>query len=83
MEYTIILGVGVSLLLQVLKKYSSSKLNTYIILFILVTVASILYHFLVQTSYWTDIVQILATAGAFHNFVIRRFEEESSNNKKK
>jgi hypothetical protein len=34
-----------------------------------------LYVLLSATAFWPVIVAILTTAGAFHNFVIRRFEE--------
>jgi len=76
MEYLVIIGVGVSLLMQVLKKYSTSTMMTYVVLFILSVLGATIYYFLAQTSYWTDIVKILTIAGAFHNFVIRRFEEK-------
>jgi hypothetical protein len=34
-----------------------------------------LYVLLSATAFWPVIVAILTTAGAFHNFVMHRFEE--------
>lgn len=71
MEY--ILGVIVSLIVQKTKKYS---VNTYVTLLLISVGASLGYFLLNQYGYWTTLAQILITAGAFHNFIIRRVEEK-------
>ena len=73
MEY--ILGVAVSLLAQVLKeKLKLDVLGTYIVVFGVSISAAIVYVYYADTTIWSTVLQTLATAGAFHNFVIRRFE---------
>lgn len=73
MEYFI--GVLVSLVAQRVKKYAGS--NQYLSL-VIVAVLSIagagVYAFLSETQGLATVTRILVTAGAFHNFIIRRFE---------
>lgn len=73
MEY--ILGVVVSLGVQKLKNWT--RVGEWGVLAVIAG-ASILaawaYTALAAAGYWESISQILITAGAFHNFVIRRFE---------
>lgn len=76
MEY--IIGILVSLILQWFKKFAgTSTLGTYSFLAILAIIGSVAYYFLEGTEFWTSLSQILLTAGAFHNFIIRLYEKAS------
>lgn len=74
----IIIGVGVSLLLQWLKSIFTSQWQTLGFLLILCVGAAGLYTVLVDAGYWDVVAKILMTAGAFYTFVIQRFESNSS-----
>ena len=69
------LGVAVSLIVQLVKKYAKiSTLATYIALIAVSLVGATVYYFLVPTSIWPVLVNILAVAAGFHNLLLRRFE---------
>lgn len=73
----IILGVIVSLISQVAKKYTKGdRVATYAVIVGLSLGGAAVYVLLQDTEYWPTIVAILTSAGAFHNFIIRRFEEK-------
>lgn len=75
MEY--ILGVIVSLIAQVTKRtVGTDTLGTYAAVLGLSLCAAAVYVTVKDTAMWPTIVQIALTAGAFHNFVVRRFEQE-------
>jgi ABC-type Mn2+/Zn2+ transport system permease subunit len=72
MEY--IIGVFVSLGVEWLKK--NTRVSGGAVLFILALVsvaAAAVYTWLSSSGYWEAISAILITAGAFHNFIIKRF----------
>jgi len=72
MEY--ILGVFISLVAQ-FSKERLSKLGTLTLVFILSVSATISYFYASENEILLkNITQILITAGAFHNFILRRFE---------
>jgi hypothetical protein len=58
-----------------LNRISSRTRSAHTSLFSACRSRSQLYVLLSATAFWPVIVAILTTAGAFHNFVIRRFEE--------
>lgn len=73
MEY--ILGVIVSLIAQAWKRFlGTDTLGTYIGVAAISMLAAGFYVIVKDTSVWPVLVQVLVTAGAFHNFVLRRFE---------
>lgn len=73
MEY--ILGIIVSLIAQISKE-KLSQTGTLVLVFLLSILASVAYFFLIQNeTIYNSFVQIMVTAGAFHNFIIRRFNE--------
>lgn len=78
MEY--IIGVFVSLGIQWLK--SKSRISGGMTLFILALVsvaAAAIYTWLSQyTDFWPVLVQVLTVAGAFHNFIIKRFSPDNA-----
>ena len=77
MEY--LLGVIVSLIVEVAKKYlNSNTAGTYFILLVVSVAGATGYYFLANTSYWATIVEILTTAAAFHNLVIRRLDSDTN-----
>lgn len=72
------LGVCVSLLLEAIKKYF--KTDPFVTMVILVGVSlicSTLYYTLstYTPGFWAASLQILAYAGAFHNFILRRMAD--------
>jgi hypothetical protein len=71
MEY--LLGVVVSLVVEVSKKYfNTNTVGTYFLLLITSVAGAAGYYFLAHSSYWPTILQILTIAAAFHNLVIRQ-----------
>ncbi|MBS4082934.1 MAG: hypothetical protein KGZ73_05235 [Rhizobiales bacterium] len=73
MEY--ILGIAVSLVAQGYKKYlGTDTFGTYLAIFALSILAAALFVTLKDTEIWPSIVQVMTVAGAFHNFILRRFE---------
>jgi len=69
------LGIVVSLITQLVKKYcKTSKFGTYVALVIASLLGSIVYYFVAPTSVFPAIVNILGSAAAFHNLLIRQFE---------
>lgn len=75
MEY--ILGIIVSLLAQGFKKsVKGDKFSMYVFVAALSVVFAGVYELLGDAELWVAIVTVLTTAGAFHNFIIRRFEDE-------
>lgn len=71
MEY--LLGVAVSIIVEVAKKYLNSNIaGTYFILLVVSVAGATGYYFLAHSTYWQTIVEILTAAAAFHNLVIRR-----------
>lgn len=73
MEY--ILGVIVSVLTQALKRwFGTEPFTTQVVVLVLSLVAGIAYTLLYHSPWWSSIVTVLATAGATHNFILRKFE---------
>lgn len=73
MEY--ILGVIVSLVAQGAKKYlKSDPLTTQLIVVVLAMLAAGFYVWFKDTGIWETILSVLVTAGATHNFILRKFE---------
>lgn len=74
MEYFI--GIGASLLAQIVKKYAGADtLGSYIIVFFVALLAAAMYVYFAETQLMASFLQVLTVAGGFHNFVIRRFED--------
>ena len=70
MEY--ILGVIVSLLVKYLKsKFGTDGFKTASILVVVSVLGAGVYVWLVSVGYWSVLAQILISAGAFHNFIVR------------
>ncbi|GEM_PF-3453528 len=77
MEY--LLGVVVSIIVEVVKRYfQSNTLGTYVILLIVSVAGATGYYYLVHSAYWSTIGEILTIAAAFHNLVIRRLDAGNS-----
>lgn len=73
MEY--FLGVLASMVAQIIKKlFGTDTLGTYVALGIVTLVCATVAVAFQDTPLWASFLQVLATAGAFHNFIIRRFE---------
>lgn len=73
MEY--IIGVLASLLAQVTKKYfKTDSVGTQIIVVSVSFLLAALWVIYQDTALWKSFLQVLITAGAVHNFVIRKFE---------
>ena len=78
MEY--LLGVLVSIIVEVAKKYfNSNTAGTYFILLVVSLVGATGYYFLAHSAYWATSVEILTVAAAFHNLIIRRLYPDSGN----
>ena len=76
MEY--IFGVIITLLVKYLKtKFETDGMTTALILVVISLVSAGIYMLLVSVGYWETLAQILIVAGAFHNFIIRSFAEET------
>lgn len=76
MGFEYLLGVVVSLIVEGVKKWLGTNiLGTYTVLLVISLIGAAIYHFLADTIYWQSIVQILVTASAFHNLLLRRFEK--------
>ena len=76
MEY--LLGVVVSIIVEVAKKYLNSNIfGTYFILLLVSVVGATGYYYLAHSAYWTTIAEILTVAAAFHNLVIRRLNSDN------
>lgn len=74
MEY--IFGALASLLVQWVKvKQGTNKWATMAFLLLVSLGAAGLYQWLYEKGLWEGFMQILITAGAVHNFILRRFEE--------
>lgn len=70
----ILIGSGVSLLVQYLKtKFGTSEYKTLGVLLFVSLVAALVYTYLVAQGYWQTVAAILLTAGAFYSFIIARF----------
>lgn len=70
MEY--IFGVIASLLVKALKtKFKTDGIVTGVILVAVSLIGAGVYVWLEATGYWGTLAQILVTAGAFHNFILR------------
>jgi hypothetical protein len=72
MEY--IFGVIVSLLVQWVKQAGGLK-STQVIITLLVgsILAATIFTFFKDSSWWAVGMQILVTASAFHNLILKRF----------
>lgn len=76
MEYA--LGVFVSLVVEGVKHYSKERWSTfsiYSILALLSILVGVVYVMFADTPYWRAITQVIVTASAFHNLVLRRLEK--------
>ena len=73
MEY--ILGVIVSLIAQGFNKAAKGdKFAMYVFVLAISIVSAGIYTMYKDTELFATFILVLTTAGAFHNFVIRRFE---------
>jgi hypothetical protein len=73
MEYFI--GIGASLLVQVIKRYAGTNtLGSYLVMFFVALLCAALYVTFSDTALFAVFLKVLTVAGAFHNFIIRRFE---------
>ena len=73
----IVLGVGVSSLVQFIKnKYGTTTTGTLAILAGISVLGAGLYTWLSSAGYWDSIYNILVTAGAFYTFILARFENK-------
>lgn len=78
MEY--LLGVVVSIIVEVAKKKAgTSPLGTYIALLLVSVLGGTVYFFVAHSIYWETIVQVLTAAAAFHNLVIRQLPSPVGN----
>lgn len=72
----IIVGIAVSLFTQAAKKYGKlDDLGTLALVFAVCTVAAFVYVYFQDASWWSTFMTVLATAGAFYTYIIRRFED--------
>lgn len=72
----LILGAGVSLIIQFLKKeLKLSEYQTLASVFALSIVAAFTYSWLLSAGMWQNFAEILTTSGAFYTFVLQRFEK--------
>ena len=70
----ILLGTAVSLVVEVTKKYfGTDTLGTMLAVAVLSLFASTVYTLYSDTVWYQTAIQIAITAGAFHNFIIKRF----------
>lgn len=77
-----ILGVGVSLLVQFMKrKYGTEGGKVVVACVALSVVSAIAYAGLVELGYLETVKEVLTTAGAFYAFVIRQVENLPEVNK--
>jgi hypothetical protein len=73
MEY--IIGIAASLFAQVVKKYAGSgTVVSYLIVLTTSLLCGALYVLYAETELFATFLKVLTVAGAFHNFIIRRFE---------
>lgn len=73
-----IIGPIVSLIVQWLKKrLGADVFSIYLSVIVLSFTAAAIYVLIKDTSIWPVFMTILATAGAFYTYVIRRFETDS------
>lgn len=73
MEY--LLGVAVSLVVEAVKKFvKDDPFTTHVVLFAVSVLGAGLYVFFSTQDFWPVIVQVLVSAAAFHNLVLRRFQ---------
>lgn len=71
----ILIGAGVSALVQYLKTRFGTKSETTIAIVIGISIiVGTVYFLLKDTSIWTSVLSILGFAGAVYTFIIKRFE---------
>ncbi|KKL63385.1 hypothetical protein LCGC14_2175630 [marine sediment metagenome] len=72
----IILGAIVSIFVKVIKRFwKNNPTATLIAVVVASLIAAGVYHWLSIYGWaWETFVMVLTSAGAFHNFIIRRFE---------
>lgn len=76
MVLPLIVGVIVSLLVQLLKnKYGTKSPATLAIVLAASIIAAWGYTYLQSVGLWEVFLPILTTAGAFYTFIIARFED--------
>lgn len=71
----LLIGAAVSLLIQVLKKWSKNEYITLATLLAVSLTAAGIYTALTAAGYWSVVATVLTTAGAFYAFVLQRFEK--------
>lgn len=72
----IIIGVVVSLLVQVIKKYlGTNTIATLATVLVLSVIGAVGYSLLQSAGLWTSILPVLTVAGSFYTFIIARFEK--------
>lgn len=74
MEY--IVGIVVALIVQAVKKYGKGdSFTTHLVLFTVSVIGAGLFVWASAQDFWPIVLKILVAAAAFHNLVIRKFEE--------
>ena len=71
----IIIGSVVSIITQLFKKFKFGRTTVLAFVVALSLLTAVGYQYLNASGYWQSFGMILASAGAFHNFILRRFEE--------
>lgn len=75
----IIIGAGISLLMQLVKgQMRLGEYGTLIVLFIVSITCAAIYQALIHTGFWDITYEILVTAGAFYTFIVQRFTKGST-----
>jgi len=70
----LILGAGVSLLIQFLKnQLKTGEYTTLGILLVISLLAAAVYTYLVSAGLWETFGNVLIVAGAFYAFIVQRF----------
>ena len=72
----ILVGAGVSILIQILKKYAgTTNWVTYFLVLVASIVAAVVYYVLQETNLLTSVIEVLSGAGIFYTFIITRLEK--------
>ena len=75
---TYALGIAVSLIVQVIKKYFGiNGLSTYVALAVISLIGSAIFVYVQHLPFLPIIVQVIIIAAAFHNLLIRQLQNNS------
>ncbi len=75
---TYALGIAVSLIVQVIKKYFGiNGLSTYVALAVISLIGSAIFVYAQHLPFLPIIVQVIIIAAAFHNLLIRQLQNNS------